>query len=159
MSRICIVRQFYYPADPRVRREAEALASEGHEVDVICLRQADEPAREVVNGVSIYRLSLDHQRGSVRRYLYEYGAFFVMAFVTLLRLFVRWRYDIVHVNTIPDFLVFVSAVCKLFGARVILDMHECVPELYRTKYGFGPRHPMIWLLLESSNGAWPLRIR
>ena len=56
--------EFYYPEDPRVRREAEALASAGHEVDVICLRRITESARETVNGVTIYRLPLDHQRGS-----------------------------------------------------------------------------------------------
>lgn len=146
MSRVCVVRQFHYPADPRVRREAEALVADGHEVDVICLRQPGESAREVVNGVDIHRLPLDHERGSLGRYLYEYSTFFVMAFFKLMALFVRRRYDIVHVNTMPDFLVFVSVVCKLFGARVIIDMHECVPELYQTKYSLNARHPVIRLL-------------
>ncbi len=146
MSRVCIVRQFYYPADPRVRREAEALVAAGHDVDVICLRKPGEAARDAVNGVRVYRLPLEHRRGSLRRYLYEYGAFFALAFVTLLGLFVRRRYAIVQVNTMPDALVFVAALCKLCGARVVLDMHECVPELYQTKYGLGPRHPVIRLL-------------
>lgn len=146
MSRVCVVRQFYYPEDPRVRREAEALASAGHEVDVICLRRLTEAAHEVVNGVTIYRLPLDHRRGSVRQYLAEYLTFFLLAFFKLTLLFVRRRYDIVQVNTMPDFLVFVAVICKLFGARVVLDMHECVPELYQTKYGLGPGRPAIKLL-------------
>ncbi len=146
MSRVCIVRQFYYPADPRVRREAEALVAAGHDVDVICLRKPGEAARDAVNGVRVYRLPLEHRRGSLLHYLYEYGAFFALAFVRLLGLFVRRRYAIVQVNTMPDALVFVAALCKLCGARVVLDMHECVPELYQTKYGLGPRHPVIRLL-------------
>jgi len=146
VSRICVVRQFYYPSDPRVRREAEALASDGHEVDVICLRKDGETARDKCNGVNVYRLPLSHSRGSTGRYLYEYAAFFVLAFMRLMTLFARKRYDIIHVNTMPDFLVFVAAVCKLFGARVVLDMHECVPELYQTKYGLPPGHPFIRLL-------------
>ena len=146
MSRICIVRQFYYPEDPRVRREAEALAMAGHTVDIICLRRTTESAQETVNGVNIYRLPLDHQRGSTRQYLAEYLTFFMMAFFKLSLMFMRRRYDIVQVNTMPDFLVFVAIVCKLFGARVTLDMHECVPELYQTKYGLEPHHPAIKLL-------------
>jgi glycosyltransferase involved in cell wall biosynthesis len=50
------------------------------------------------------------------------------------------------VNSLPDMLVFVTAVCKLFGARVVLDMHECTPELFCTKYGVSPEHPVVRLL-------------
>ena len=35
MSRICIVRHYYYPEDLRSRREAEALADAGHRVDTL----------------------------------------------------------------------------------------------------------------------------
>ena len=34
-----------YPEDPRVRREAEALARKAVAVDVVCLRGPDQPAR------------------------------------------------------------------------------------------------------------------
>src|SRR4051812_20189329 len=115
MSRIAIVRHFYYPTDPRVRREAEALAAAGHEVDIICLRRSGEAPRELVNGVNVIRLPLEHRRGSFGRYAFEYGASIGMAFLALLGRSWNRRYDIVQVNTIPDFLVFAAAGCKARG--------------------------------------------
>src|SRR5204862_1399232 len=46
----------------------------------------------------------------------------------------RQRYDIVHVHNIPDFLVFAAWFPKLTGARVILDIHDIVPELFASKF-------------------------
>jgi glycosyltransferase involved in cell wall biosynthesis len=146
MSRICIIRHYYYPEDPRSRREAEALADAGHHVDILTLRQPGEAAHEVINGVQVRRLPVEHYRGSLLHYAYEYGAFFVLAFLVLTARFVRHRYDVVQVNSLPDFLVFAAAACKLFGARLVLDMHECTPELFCTKYGASPRHPAVPLL-------------
>jgi glycosyltransferase involved in cell wall biosynthesis len=38
----------------------------------------------------------------------------------------------------PDFLVFSAAIPKLLGAKVVLMMHEPVPELWQTKYNSPP---------------------
>lgn len=146
MSRICIIRHYYYPEDPRSRREAEALVEAGHHVDILTLRQDGEPVREVINGVHVRRLPVGHYRGSLFHYAYEYGAFFVLAFLFLTARFFRRRYDVVQVNSLPDFLVFAAATAKLFGARVVLDMHECTPELFCTKYGASAGHPVVRLM-------------
>ena len=59
----------FYPRDPRVRREAEALVEVGYAVRVVCLRapkqlgKQQEPRDEKVNGVHIYRLPLTRKRG------------------------------------------------------------------------------------------------
>ena len=53
----------YYPADPRPRREAEALVAEGMQVDMICLKDSSESKQEIVNGVNVYRLPLKRKRG------------------------------------------------------------------------------------------------
>jgi glycosyltransferase involved in cell wall biosynthesis len=133
--RICIVRQGYYPADPRVRREAQALLDGGWEVDVICLRGEGERSRERATGVDVHRLALRHRRASIARYLFEYSVFPMLAAIRLARLHLRRRYDVVQVNTLPDHLVFAAALPKLLGARVVLDMHEAMPELYASKFG------------------------
>ena len=46
----------------------------------------------------------------------------------------------------PDALVFAAAVPRLLGARVLLDLHECMPEFFSVKYGVGPAHPALRLL-------------
>ncbi len=52
-ARIAVVVFAYYPRDPRVRRETEALVEAGHRVDVICLKSNGEPDRELVGGASV----------------------------------------------------------------------------------------------------------
>jgi glycosyltransferase involved in cell wall biosynthesis len=146
MSRICIIRHYYYPEDPRSRREAEALADAGHEVDILTLRHAGEPVREVINGVRVRRLPVEHYRRSIFHYAYEYSAFFILAFLVLTVRLARRRYDVVQVNSLPDFLVFAAAACKLFGVPVVLDMHECTPELFCTKYRATAEHPVVRML-------------
>ena len=58
-----------------------------------------------------------------------------MATIKLCALYFRNRYDFIQVNTLPDFLVFVTIVPKLFGAKIILDLHEPSPELFRVLFG------------------------
>jgi len=152
MKRVCTVVQSYYLRDPRVRREAEALADKGYEVDVICLRDKGEPSRETVKGVNIYRVPLARRRATPARYIFEYACFFcATALVLLGRLFTR-RYDLIHVNNMPDLLVFATLLPRLFGSRVILDVHDPMPELFMSKYGIGSDSRFIRLL------AWQERI-
>lgn len=138
--------QSYYLRDPRVRREAEALASEGYEVDVIGLREKGRPRKETVNGVNITRVPISRRRATVWRYLFEYSLFFVAATMLLTaRLFTR-RYDLIHVNNMPDFLVFSTLLPKLFGAKVLLDVHDPMAEVFMSKYGIRSGSPTIRLL-------------
>ncbi len=134
-KRICHVLHGPYLTDPRVRREAEALAEAGWEVDVICLHEDGKPRRDSVNNVRILRLPLARRRGSVVRYLFEYVAFFAMTAGVLVTRLTK-RYQVIHVNNMPDFLVFAAILPKLFGAKILLDVHDPMPELFQSKYGF-----------------------
>jgi glycosyltransferase involved in cell wall biosynthesis len=131
---ICIVRHSFYPWELNVKREAEALRDEGYAVHVICLRDEGESPSEEVDGVSVHRMPVGHERGRILRYLFEYNAFFVLAKLALLRLHFRHRFRAIQVNTMPDALVFVALIPRLFGARVVLHMHEPVPELFATMF-------------------------
>jgi glycosyltransferase involved in cell wall biosynthesis len=129
---VCFVRHGFYPSESSVRREAETLREEGYSVYVICLRGQGEAASEVVDGVEIRRLPVAHRRGKVSRYLFEYNAFFVLASLELIRLHLRCRLRAVQVNTMPDYLVFSSLLLRSAGVKVILHMHEPMPELFST---------------------------
>jgi glycosyltransferase involved in cell wall biosynthesis len=66
-----------------------------------------------------------------------------MMTATLLILFVVKRYECIQVSTMPDFLVFTTIIPKIFGAKVLLDLHEPTPELWVTKHGV---NRLRWLL-------------
>jgi glycosyltransferase involved in cell wall biosynthesis len=145
--RIAIVRHSFYPFELNVKREAEALRDAGYDVDVICLRNEEEAPFEVIEGVNVYRLPVGHRRGKILRYLWEYNAFFVLASAKLAMLHNRRRFAAVQVNTMPDYLVFVALYPKLTGARVVLHLHEPVPELFGTMFpSRWYTKPFLWTL-------------
>lgn len=136
----------YYPADVRVRREAETLIEAGIKVDVVCLRKGNQPFKEEMNGVKIYRINLEHKRGATRRYLFEYAYFFFIAFLKLTILHLRKFYHIIHVHNMPDLLVFAALFPRLTGAKILLDLHDPMPEVYMAKYHKQITHPVIRML-------------
>src|SRR6266508_6195268 len=93
---VCIVRHNYYP-DTHVRRDAEALVQAGYDVSVIALRRPNQAARETLNGVDVHRMLVEHRRGSVLRYAWEYAAFAVLALLHVTLLHLRKRFRIVEV--------------------------------------------------------------
>ncbi|CAA9304184.1 MAG: hypothetical protein AVDCRST_MAG48-1574 [uncultured Friedmanniella sp.] len=144
MARICVVRQHYVPRDTRVARDLGELVAAGHEVDVICLRDVGQPTREVRGGVRYWRVPLRHTQGDARgRYVVEYASFFLVAAVLLAALHLGRRYRLVQVHSVPDVLVFAAWIPRLLGARVLLDLQECMPEFLATKFGLRPGHPAV----------------
>jgi glycosyltransferase involved in cell wall biosynthesis len=144
MKAVCILLQNHYDIDIRVRRKAEALVAAGYAVDVLALRPSNVTAKRYeLGGVQVHTISLGKQRGSLRRYLFEYAVFWLWAFFKLRWLARRRHYAVVDVNNLPDFLVFASLWAKRKGAKVVFDMHEITPEFFMSKYGVDSRH---WLV-------------
>ena len=139
-----MITHSYYEEDSRVRREAEALVAAGREVDVIGLRRPEMPARDTVAGVAVCRLPVERQQGSpVLGYLFEYAAFFWRAAFAAARMHRRRRYGLVQVHTIPDPLVFAAAPLRWAGARVLIDLHEAMPDFFRSRFPHVSVRPVI----------------
>ena len=145
MARIAVVRQGYFVICPRVRSEAESLLEAGHEVDVFCLRLPGEPKDQVQGRLRIRRFSIPHRRSGLASYVFEYLAFLLVAALQVGWRHLRRPYDLVQVNTIPDSLVFSALLPRLLGARVLIDLHESMPEFLSTKFKIGLRHPLVRL--------------
>src|SRR5580693_7030903 len=106
LKRAAVVLYANYSTDARPRREAEALAQAGVEVDVISLQEVESgPRQEKLDGVNVFHARLRQRRGSKLTYMAQYGAFFLQSFWFLSRRTLRARYDLVHVHNMPDFLV------------------------------------------------------
>jgi glycosyltransferase involved in cell wall biosynthesis len=147
---IALVTHSYYEEDPRVRRQAETLVHAGWAVDVFSLRRVGDPRESRLAGVRVHHLNVRrHQGASLRTYLAEYVAFFLRAAVALLHSSVRRRYSVVQVASLPDWLVFAAAPLRLVGVAVVLDLHEAMPEFFRSRFPSAAR-PIIYhgLLLQ-----------
>ena len=108
------------------------MAAQGVNIDLICLRDGGEPAHETYGRINVTRVRVKRQRGGRLGYLGQYAAFLLTAFFYLALRSLRRRYDLVHVHNMPDVLVFSATVPKLLGAKVILDLHDPMPELMQT---------------------------
>lgn len=128
-KRIGMVTYSLFPFDPRPRRAADALVREGAQLDLICLGADNVPGRELLNGVNVFRIPLRHERTGKLRYMTGYAAFiFAAGFLFALRS-LRRRYDLIYVHNMPDILVLSAFVPKALGAKVVLDLHDPMPEL------------------------------
>jgi glycosyltransferase involved in cell wall biosynthesis len=136
-----------YLIDSRVRREAEALAARGDEVDVICVGLNGSPRQECVSGVKLEKIFVSRYQGSnIFRYLFIYLLFFGAALRRVTWMHLKKRYHVIQVHTMPDFLVFAALIPKWMGAKIILDIHDLMPELYKSKFGVPMNHPLIRLI-------------
>ena len=134
-----------YRRDPHVRREAEALVEAGHRVVFLASRQRGEPNRETVSGVEVVKtFGLSNQRTSIAVYVLDYVVFALMIFLHLL--VHPFRYRLIHINNMPDFLVFATWLPRLFGTPVIHDIHDLMPELFVEKFRSGERHWIVGVL-------------
>jgi len=134
--RVCHLTYSFYEEDTRVTRYCECLAERGDQVDVIALRRPGMHLKAEADGVRIFRVQRRtiNERGPLS-YLLKILWFFLKSTILLNFLHVKQRYDLVHVHNIPDFLVFAAWLPKAMGARVILDIHDILPELYAGKFG------------------------
>lgn len=133
----------YYENDARVRRYAESLAKDGSRVEVIALRAPGKPAREMLEGVEIRRVPMARRRGGLIQTLLEYLFFFFWATIWVSRSTLRERPDVVHVHNMPDFLIFAALLPRLRGAKIVLDAHDLMPEVFASKTGLPVDHSAI----------------
>jgi glycosyltransferase involved in cell wall biosynthesis len=135
---VCMIAYTNYANDARVRREAETLASQGFHVRCLALNTGAQPSRFVLNGVEVRELGVRKYRGkSAGAYAWSYIRFMLAASVACLNLLVRGELQVFHAHNIPDFLVFAGLVPRLFGTKVVLDVHDSVPETFATKFSDG----------------------
>jgi glycosyltransferase involved in cell wall biosynthesis len=124
------------PPDPRVERAIRVAIREGWEVDVFATRQAGQREREVVEGATVRRLPVSHRwGGSGRQVLAEYVSFTVLAAMKVAASSVRHPYTAVHIHNPPDFLMSAGIWPKLFGAKLILDVHDLAPDMFAMRFG------------------------
>lgn len=133
--KILMIAYTNYSTDARVQKEAEALVSRRMPVDFICLKEKDNGPKSTENGVKFYYVPIIRYRGERKfSYIISYLSFFFLVQLYSTVLYFKNRYKVVHVNNMPDFLVFAAIIPKLFGAKIILDIHDPLPITFLTKY-------------------------
>lgn len=148
--RIAMVAYTHYQTDPRCRREATLAAAGGWEVHFYALSRDGHSRTEAVEGITLHELPMERYRGgSTVSYLLGYLRFLFLAGGAVFAAHLRRRFRIIHVNTMPDFMVLTGLLPRMCGARLLLDIHDVMPEIYMTKFKVPATHWKIRLIKSS----------
>lgn len=135
MARVALcVQNMSVPRDPRVWREAKALAAAGHQVTVICPLDDAQARREVLEGIDIVRYRAPRSvRGPVGHALETLNAVVRTAAATI-ALRRRGRLEVLHAANPPDAFFVVALLMRPLGTRFVFDQHDLSPELAEVKW-------------------------
>ena len=140
------------PEDLRVHKESQTLQKSGYKVTAISLKGKGQTSREVINGVTIYRIppveifgkKTSESSGFIHKfigiiksfigYFVEYFYFSFMCFAMSLYVLAREGFDVIHAHNPPDTLFFIGAFYKIFGKKFVFDHHDLSPELYLSRF-------------------------
>jgi glycosyltransferase involved in cell wall biosynthesis len=133
---LIIVENLPVPLDRRVWQESCALRDAGYEVVVICpqMRGFTSPA-EKLEGIQIYRHRLGEEAGGFIEFFREYASALWGETRLAWKAWRTHRFRIIHLCNPPDLLFLVAWPFKLFGVRVIYDVHDAWPEMFEAKFG------------------------
>jgi glycosyltransferase involved in cell wall biosynthesis len=131
---VMLLENHSYPADVRVRSEAETLSRSGYLVKVIAPRAPGEPGSERIHEVEVSRYRLPPQRASATGLLAEYFVANFQLYLRALRELLRGT-RVLHIHNPPDTLFPVAWAARLIGSQVVFDHHDLAPELFAAKFG------------------------
>ncbi len=136
-KKVCMIAYTNYLSDARVRLEAETLANDsGFAVTVLVLRDGNiSPTIYKRDGVEVVELNIGKYQGkNIFKYGMSYLQFMFLAFLKCNSLLLFKKYDIFHVHNMPDFLIFAATLPRILKKKIILDIHDSIPETYGAKY-------------------------
>jgi glycosyltransferase involved in cell wall biosynthesis len=147
-KQVCMLAYTQYTYDNRIRREAETLAAQGnYKVSLLVPKESDAPQTYEVNRVRVRELNVQQYQGkSKQKYIASYLEFLLRAFFVCNKLLLLRQVDIFHVHNMPNFLVLSAILARIFGKKLILDIHDSVPETYTAKFNENPNKMLFWLL-------------
>jgi glycosyltransferase involved in cell wall biosynthesis len=152
---VCMLAYAHYINDARIKNYVRTLEDHGHNVDVIALRFDREAEVERLGSGTIFRIMEKYQGDSTLRYILSYLTFFLKAAFFLTRRSLGRRYDVIHVHNMPNALVFAALVPRLFGTRIVLDVHDLMMVNYMAKFDCGENAlPVRILRIEQRVSAW-----
>jgi len=150
--RICMIAYSFYESDSRIIQYARSLTARGDAVDVIALAHTGAPRNEVIDGVRVYRVQQRKvNERSAFSYLIRIIRFLLVAGAVLTWKHCQKRYQLIHVHSVPDFLVVAALPLRIVGVPVILDIHDILPEFYASKFGVSRKSIVYQALLIVEN--------
>ncbi|MDQ3776794.1 MAG: glycosyltransferase [Pseudomonadota bacterium] len=132
--RVAMVAYANYFTDARIKNYVDALLDAGASVDVFALGK--EVGSYSDGNLFVNNVRTKYWGSSALGYIVGQLSFLVQATWRLLMRSFAGRYDIIHAHNMPNILALTGLPFKVLGTKVILDVHDTMPEAYATKFGY-----------------------
>ncbi len=143
-KKIAIIAYTTFSTDTRVQKEAFAAKEAGYELDIFTLNDSYSKAHELLNFIP--NKFVQYKGQSKKKYILSYLKFFLFCFYKLSIYSVKKKYKYIHIHNMPNFLVFSAIFPKILGTKIILDIHDLMPEIFSVKFNLSKEHTIIKML-------------
>lgn len=132
---LIVVQNLPVPLDRRVWLECQALVQAGYTVSVICPKGPGDAARELIDGVRIYKYAPPPAASGALGYLWEF--LYCWMRTAWLSLAVRREvgFDVLQACNPPDTYWLLARLYRRSGVRFIYDQHDLNPEVFLSRFG------------------------
>ncbi len=128
MTKVAAVVFSYYQLGRTGSERSRIIGGNGNVSGRHMPAEEGEPKEETINGVSVGRLPLGRKRAGQLRYIFEYFAFTLLAFIINLSIrHLSRHYDVVHMHNMRDF-GFSPNIYPDSRRANCLDLHDPTPE-------------------------------
>ena len=132
---LIIVQNLPVPLDRRVWLECKALKAVGYDVSVICPKGPGDPAREVIDGVRIFKYRGAPEASGVLGYLLEFVYCWVRTALLSRQVWKVQPFQAMQACNPPDTYWLLARMWKRRGVRFVFDQHDLNPELFLSRFG------------------------
>jgi glycosyltransferase involved in cell wall biosynthesis len=144
---VIIVQNLPVPFDRRVWLECRALASDGHEVSVVCPKGDGDPGYQVIDDIRLYKYRPYAPGGSKVGFVAEYAYSFLATAWQTAKARRSGPFAVLQACNPPDIFWPIALALRAFDRTTfVFDHHDLCPELYRSRFPGGPRLPHRMLL-------------
>lgn len=132
---LIIVQNLPVPLDRRVWLECQALKAAGYEVSVICPKGPGDPARQVIDGVHIYKYRPAPEAKGLPGFAVEFGYSWLRTAWLSTRVWRRRPFQIMQACNPPDTYWLLARLWRPRGVQFVFDQHDLNPELFLSRFG------------------------
>lgn len=132
---LIIVQNLPVPLDRRVWLECQALRDHGYDVSVICPKGPGDPARQVIEGVHVYKYRPPPAARGVLGYALEFVYCWLRTAVLSAKVWRRQPFHALQACNPPDTYWLLARMWTRRGVRFVFDHHDLNPELFLSRFG------------------------
>lgn len=132
---LIIVQNLPVPLDRRVWLECQALVANGYEVSVICPKGPGDPARQVIDGVHIYKYAPAPEASGLLGFMIEFAYSWIRTAILSIAVARHAKFHVIQACNPPDTYWLLARFWALNGSRFVFDQHDLNPELFISRFG------------------------